>query len=209
MTESAKNLADVMIAIIGMTGAAFAFLHTLREWQEAQRWKRAEQLDKLIDLFEKEDLLRLARAAIDWETRIISYGGRELKLTNDDILLALRRHQDLDADADYKFPGEQPIIRDSLDSMIIFLTRLELAITAKLIDVAPAKLYFRYWVFHLLAMDKHSDKGNVLAGRSPESMAREYIQEYGDEESMARLCRLFEIDWPANQRLQRTAEAAR
>ena len=192
MTDDTKNIMDVILTIVGMIGAATVFFHTLREWQESQRWKRAEQLDKFVERFDHDEQLRLACVILDWSDRRITYKNRDLTLTNNDVLLALRIHTDIDADADCKFPGEQPTIRDAFDAVLAFFARLELALTFKLIDLEPAKRHFDYWLQRLLTMDQHSDPTRVLGEHSPEAMMRRYINKYGSEDSVERLRGYFQ-----------------
>src|SRR5262245_22661213 len=63
MTDEAKNVAEVMLTILGMGGAVIAFQQTMREWRESQRWKRSEYLDNLIEKFEGDEKVQLACTA--------------------------------------------------------------------------------------------------------------------------------------------------
>lgn len=185
MDDQTKNLADVVLIIAGMVGALIAFINTIREWRHSQRWKRAEQLDRLVEQFERDDLLRFGCVVLDWTVRTTQFKGREVRVTNDDALLALRFHGNLKDDE--KFSGEQPTIRDAYDALLTFLSRLELAITTGLVDRAPACLYFKYWVERLIKMDAHPDENDVLGDCAPSAMVEEYIERYGDKESIQRL----------------------
>src|SRR6266850_4180661 len=95
MQDSTKNVVDVFLTVAGMIGAVVAFRQTIREWRESQRWKRAEQLDKFVQAFESDDLLRLAALTIDWTSRPTTFKGRDLTIVNKDVLLALRNHEEL------------------------------------------------------------------------------------------------------------------
>ena len=191
MSAETKNVFDVILTIIGMIAAGFAFVQTVREWRAAQRWKRAEQLDQFVNRFDNDAMLRLASVIVDWTDRAVTFLNRSLTVRNDDVLLALRVHTDLDPDC--KFPGEQPAIRDAYDALLAFFARLELALTSGLIDKAPARAYFRYWLQRFVTMDRHPDRKGVLAGQAPAAMVRNYVRAYGDEDSMKRLCRDFDI----------------
>ncbi len=182
MTDETKNLCDIVLTILAMCGGVVAFRQTLREWREAQRWRRTEQLDKIIERFESDDLLRLARVALDWTVRDTTHAGKPIRVTNDDVLLALRFHRDLAAGQAYG--GEQAILRDAYDAFIAFLGRLNLALENKLIDVAPSEFYFHYWLKRFTTMDWHPDSTGVLGGKEPHYMVAQYVEKYGDPKSI-------------------------
>src|SRR5262249_24460088 len=69
-----------------------------------------------------------------------------------DALLALRDHASMGDRP--RFEGAQATVRDAYHSLLSFFGRLELAISTKLVDAAPAVQYFRYWLEHFLAFDK-------------------------------------------------------
>jgi len=187
MTDCTKNVVDVVITLLAMIGTVIAFIHTLRQWSASQRWRRMEKLDQLIEYFERDPLLRVARTSVDWTARKIKHDGRYLTITNTDALLALRDHRHLLEGGE--FEGEQATIRDGYDALLSFLARLEVALTGGLIDRDPAGVYFSYWLERFLTMDRHKDKdGSILEGKSPSQMAREYISMYGDMKSVERLC---------------------
>lgn len=194
MTEPDKHLIDVILAIITMVGAAVAFIVGLFHWRRGQSWQRAEQLNKFIEKFETDELLRLSTVILDWTSRETKFQGRELIVRNDEALLALRDHRKIEDPI--KFPSKQPTLRDAYDALLAFLIRLELSISTNLIDVAPAKAYFVYWLERLVTFDQHPDKNGVLAGILPEKMVAEYIRLYGDAESITKLCKHFDVKPP-------------
>ena len=109
--------------------------------------------------------------------------------------MALRKHKSFE-DPD-EFPGRQPTLRDAYDALLAFLNRLELAIGMELIDSAPAKAYFAYWVKRLVTFDQHPADAAVEDGAEPAKLVAKYISNYGDEESIKRLCKEFNIKAPA------------
>jgi hypothetical protein len=191
MTDETKNAWDLVLQIITMAGAAIAFWVGLRQWRRGQDWQRAEQMDKFVQQFENDDLLRLAATVIDWTRRQVKYRDREFVVTNTDALLALRDHTKMGEKP--VFAGEQAVLRDAYDALLAFFSRLELALSTKLIDLPPAKQYFQYWLSHFLAFDRHPDEKHLLQGQSPDQMVKGYIQVYADIESIRRLCRLLDI----------------
>lgn len=196
MTDDTKNLVDVVLAVVAMGGAVVAFVHTIREWRASQRWKRSEYLDKFVDRFESDDLLRLACMAIDWTSRTTTYKNRKVIILNDDVILALRDHQEMRGQ---HFDGEQPAIRDAYDALLSFFCRLALAIDSGLIDADPTREYFRYWLERFITMDRHPDGSNVLGGRSSQEMAAGYVKAYSDGDAIGRLCDRFNLARPGIQ----------
>jgi hypothetical protein len=193
MSSETKNVCDVALAAISLVGAAVAFVCTLQQWRISQSWKRSEQLDKFVELFEKDELLGLGRTIVDWTVRKVSFRREQVKITNDDVLRALELYSKMGADSG--FPGEQPLIRDAFDAWLNFFQRLELALSSGLIDRLPTMQYFQYWVRRFATLEAHPDTNNVLGGRQAVNMVRDYVKEYGDIESFARLCRHFQIAW--------------
>jgi hypothetical protein len=184
---------DVVLTVIGMIGAVVAFIHTLRTWREGQYWKRAEQLDQFIDCFERDELLKLARTALDWTFRKTEFKGKELSIRNDDVLLAVRLHNGEELTP--VFTSDQALLRDSYDALIEFLGRLDVALESRLIDRKPAKQYFAYWLELLITMDLHPDKARVLNGQTPAQAVAGYMGKYGDPRAIKRLCSAFDLNW--------------
>jgi hypothetical protein len=195
MSDATKNLFDVFLAVITMAGAAVAFFIGWMQWRRGQEWQRAEQLDKFIRQFESDELLKLATVVLDWKDRAVKFRGQDFKMRNRDVLLALRKHQSPE-DPD-EFPGEQPTLRDAYDALLAFFNRLEIAIKTELIDSAPAKAYFAYWLERLVTFDQHTAESDVDNGADPAKLVAKYISAYSDEESIKRLCKEFEIEAPA------------
>lgn len=191
MTNEMKNLWDVVLNIMTMVGAGIAFWFGLQQWRRGQDWQRAEQMDKFVQEFENDELLRLAATVIDWTRREVVFRGRALVVTNTDSLLALRDHMTMGTKP--VFEGEQATLRDAYDALLAFFGRLELAISTKLVDAPPALQYFRYWLEHFLAFDKHPDEKNLLAGKLPKEMVAGYVNAYGDAASIKRFCKLLKV----------------
>jgi hypothetical protein len=67
--------------------------------------------------------------------------------------MALRIHTEMQGEPG--FEAEQATLRDAYDALLAFFTRLELALTTGLVDAAPARQYFGYWLAHFPSFDKH------------------------------------------------------
>ena len=194
MSGDAKNVADVMLTILGMGGAVIAFQHTIREWRDSQRWKKSERLDKLIEGFESDKYTQVACTAIDWTARRSQFGDRDIVITNNDVLLALRPHAFLESGDTY--PGEQSTLREAFDALLNFFCRIEFEMESDRLDPEPTKPYFSYWLERFVTMDRHPDKEHVLGGKTPSQMVAEYIAAYSDIHVIVKLCRRFNIDVP-------------
>lgn len=215
MNGDTKNLWDVILNVIALLGAAYGFREGLRQWRRGQQWQQAEQMDKFVQQFEQDELLRLAATVTDWTRRTIPFRGKDFTVTNTDALMALRIHTECPS-----FEGQQATLRDAYDALLAFFTRLELALTGGLVDAAPARQYFGYWLAHFLSFDKHHpDQRSVgevmesLRQRQPEGakpdpdelrqkaegicqfmktanppeLVAGYIETYGDAKSIERL----------------------
>src|SRR6478752_4032731 len=196
MVNDTKNLVDVILTLAGGVGALIAFVHTLQTWKESQRWQRADKLDKLIEAFEKDSLLRLACLVLDWTYRKTEVDGKEFSFTNEDVLLALRLHGD-DPGEPQEFSPIQAKIRDAYDALLTFFSRLDAALEAGLIDRAPSRRYFIYWLDVLLTMKHHHDQGRVLGEQTPAQAVTSYIRQYGNPSAIEHLASTLGFKVPA------------
>ena len=199
MDTLTKDRIDITLAVLTMIGAVIAFIVSMRHWKRGQAWHRAEQLDKFIQKFETDELLKLSTVVLDWTRRDVKFQGSDFHLSNTEALLALRDHRTIEDEN--KFPGQQPHIRDAYDALLAFFNRLELALATNLIDVAPAKAYFGYWVLRLVTLDQHPDEKKILDKVTPQQIVARYIQLYGDEKSMTKLCEQFGIGAPVFEKV--------
>jgi len=190
MKPEEKASFDAVWSVVGTVGAILAFVWAILQWRVSQKWKRAEQLDKFVELFEKDELLTVGRTIVDWTARKIMFRGEEVKIMSEDVLLALRLHESMGSNC--IFPHPQPLIRDAYDTWLNFFQRLELAISSGLIERLPTKQYFGYWVNQFVTMAAHPGATNT---ESPKQLVRQYVDTYGDAQSLARLCQHFGIAW--------------
>jgi hypothetical protein len=193
MDDNTKNLVDVFLTIIAMVGAIVGFMKALYEWRVSQRWKRSEYLDKFVDRFESDELLRFASVVLDWTSRTTTYKNRTVTIGNDDVILALRDHREMGGQS---YGGEQSLVRDAYDALPSFFCRLDLAIDSGLIDAEPTRDYFKYWVDRFITMDRHPNQDKVLDGKDPRNLAAGYVNAYSSGHAIARLCDRFGLAHP-------------
>jgi hypothetical protein len=204
MNDQTKNLCDVILTVFGYAGAAVAFLFTLVTWRKGQHWHRAEQLDKLVQYFEGDELLRVACAVLDWTWRTTSFLGNKLEYKNSDALGALRTPADFGGDPmKMVFPDPQATIRDSYDAFLSFLGRLAAALEGGLISPIPTERYFKYWVERFVRMDRHPlEPGLSSTGGSAGNFALRYVDAYGDPAVLQKICTTFKISLPPTASLE-------
>ena len=113
--------ADLLIKIVGIGGTISAILFAVYQYNKGQKWQKANILLTLIDHFEEDDKIRLAREMLDWDKRnIFVTEGRTINFSNEQLLKALEV-PDMDDD---RFTVEQAIIRDAFDSFFDFFHKL-------------------------------------------------------------------------------------
>lgn len=198
MSDPYKNIWDVFFNVLTIFGAGTAFFVGLHQWQRAQQWQRAAKLDELIEKFEKWPMLRAGACILDWSNRTLKLEQQTIEINNDEVLLALRIHTSIQLlPGESMFPGQQTYYRDVYDATLDFFLRLEIALSAGLIDPGPTQAYFAYWIERLLKFDRHVDQNQVLGGQSPAAAMASYIETYGDQDSLRKLCRHFNLEPPA------------
>jgi hypothetical protein len=189
----------LVLALCCAGGAALGFVVARRDWNQGQRWRKSEELEKFIDKFEANGMCKLACTLLDWSARTTAYDGKKLILTTANALEALALH---DVDHIAKYTGNAALLRDALDGLLAFLVRLHGACARNFIEADQAKLHFAYWLARLIAFDLHADEDGTQAMR----VAR-YIIHYSNPTAIAGLCELFEINAPELQALMKRTEA--
>ncbi|HEX4417071.1 MAG TPA: hypothetical protein VH165_04185 [Kofleriaceae bacterium] len=187
--------ADITVKVLGLVGIGFGYWWGVRQWQEGQRWKRAERLDTLIREFETKPWLRLATKVVDWEAATVPFAdGPPVVYGTKDVRAAMFVHWDAAPGASVEYPDPQNQIRDALDALLDFFVRLEHELSAHLIDERAAMQYFAYWIFRLETMEEHiadNEPANVVADKM-----RAYEAAYSDPDYMQRLyARLKKESW--------------
>ncbi len=169
-------------------GAVYGFTVAREDWKQSQRWRKSEELEKIIDRFEADETCRLACALVDWSSRTVTYREAAFSFTSANALEAVAIH-DVDEIASYTM--EAAVLRDALDGFLAFLVRLEAALARDFIEVAHAKPQLAYWVKHLVTYERHAATESAAAER----IAR-YVARYSDPHALLRLCKSFEIESP-------------
>jgi hypothetical protein len=189
---------DVGVKILGLAGGGLASWWGLRQWNEGQRWKKAERLDKLIAEFETSPTLRFATKVLDWEElRVQVTPGDVVKFTSEEIREALRIHWDFVESPNY--PPPQDRIREALDALLAFFARLDREIKTHLIEAGAAFQHFGYWLYRLYNMREHAEVRNPEDAALVAMLTRRYETAYGDPDAMTSLY----------DKLQLTADYAR
>lgn len=184
-----KETFDVVFDSLTLLAGVVAFGIGLYQWKRSQDWQRAAKLDDFVKFFQEDDLLRLAATAVDYTRRTTKFSGEAFHLSNTDALLALRDHKTMGTDEG--FTPEQAVLRDAYDALLEFFLRLEIAISAGLLDAVAAKWAFGYYLERFVTFDMHPDEKKVLGDRTPADMAAGYVRAYGDVDAIRRLQKHF------------------
>jgi hypothetical protein len=114
MSLDIPSLISLLLQVAGGIGAAIAFLFSYRQYKKGQRWRKARVILSLIDSFEQDEKIKLAREMIDWDERDFIVDGKKIHFKNDMLLTALRTPK-----MDVGFSDEETIIRDAFDAFLI------------------------------------------------------------------------------------------
>lgn len=180
-------------------GAAYGFVVARDDWRQSQRWRKSEELEKIIDRFEADPKCKLACTVLDWSARRTTYDDKPLVVTSAVALEALALH---DVDAVSKYSDEAALLRDALDGALAFLVRLDAALDRDFVETGHAKPYFSYWLERLVTFDRHEDEEGTQALR----VAR-YVKRYSDAQALSHLCERFGISAPELGELARSTAA--
>jgi hypothetical protein len=183
MDDAAKNRFDAVITVIGLVGAVVGGGWALYQWNRDQAWKRAEKTDELIALFDHDERLQLAVAALDYSQRFVRYEGRSLKVERADVEMALATCEGAEK---LSFSPTQVRVRDALDALLAFFSRVESARASALLDEPAARTYFAYYLDLLLTLRGHV-ADEPQARREGSLMVTKYVAAYGDLEGLRHL----------------------
>jgi len=160
---------EIAIDIVGLCGAAIAFIVGLRHYRRAEQWKRAEFVSAEMKEF-------LASAKVSTAMTLIDWGGRHIRLfalrdpENRDRTyvdrhmqcIALLPHTVIDrlrgsdveaarAGAKNAFSEEHGIIRDCFDAFFDGLERFGGNVSSHLVTADELRPYIGYWVEDIAA----------------------------------------------------------
>jgi hypothetical protein len=147
---------EILLKILIMIGAVIGFMiglrryeNALRQYENAQAWKRHEFVAAEIRQFNGDHLTRNAMLMIDWGTRDIElfpehpdYKSRFEGITRDVLKRALMTHDKVDR----PYNRVEAAIRDCFDAFFDRLERFEEFIQAGLVKHEEFEPYLGYWI---------------------------------------------------------------
>lgn len=157
-TASSLDWWSLAIQIVGYTGAGFAFLVGLRQYQRAQTYQKAEVLLKLIDSFEEDPKIDAACQMIDWDAREVQLSeAATFHFSNGMLVQALRVPK-----MDEGFTAEESYIRDCFDAFFDYFHKVHAFWKSDIVSFEDLR-YFYYW-FELLRSIGHYKEIPELQG---------------------------------------------
>lgn len=173
---------EVLIQLIAVLISAFIVLKGIKEYKEAQRWKKLEFVSKEIKEFFNDAEIKRALQMLDWNACSVPLNigeiGIETKFTctDDKIQNALRTH-----DQTSRFTPEEVVIKKIFDNFLDKLTMFENYIETGLINAKDIQPYLQYWI-NILANQNNKRKKKELRDQ-----IWEYIDKY-DYDKVRTLC---------------------
>lgn len=81
---------DILVKVLGFLGSICAILFGVYQYKKGQRWQKANILLTLIDHFESDKNIRIAREMLDWDKRkILIDDTRNIQFENVKLIKAL------------------------------------------------------------------------------------------------------------------------
>jgi hypothetical protein len=141
-------LADLILKLVGVTGAAIAFIVGYIQYKKGQNWQKAQVLLSLIDSFEEDKCIECACQMLDWDEREVRLADQKpIKFKNEMLLSALRVPV-MDTAGDNPtgdgFTETESLIRDCFDAFFDFLHKLYAFRRNGLLTFQDLA-YFNYW----------------------------------------------------------------
>jgi len=134
---------------LALVAGGVAFWFGLRQYSEAQTWKRHEFVAAEVRLFNSDPLARNAMQMIDWGTRSIElfpahpdYNSRFVMVTRPALHTALTTHDKIGR----PYNSTEAAIRDSFDGFFGGLERFEQFMQAGLVQADEFRPYLAYWI---------------------------------------------------------------
>lgn len=165
---------EILIQLLAVLISAFIVLKGIREYKEAQRWKKLEFVSKEIKEFFNDAEIKRALQMLDWNACSVPLNpgeiGDETKFSCSDekILDALRTH-----DQKSRFTPEEVVIKKIFDNFLDKLTMFENYIETGLINAKDIQPYLEYWI-KILADPKNDRKDKKVRDQ-----IWKYIDQYG------------------------------
>lgn len=168
------NTVDLGLKLIAVLGAGIAFLVGLWQWRKGQRWQKGQFLLSLINSFEKNNRISMARVMLDCDKIDIPFtGNKTLHFKNDLLLSALK------VVPEDKFSKDQQAIREAFDALFDFFQKLASFEKNKLLGFNDLT-YFYYWFDMINHVAYYKEEGGLKKEKCVEleQMIRRYISEY-------------------------------
>lgn len=164
--DALAGLASIFAAL-GTVIALVIFCSGLRQYKQAERWKRTEFVANLYSAFSSDPAAIRAMWMLDGDTRTIFFKEgdihKEYPVNSKVIVEALRRYS-----PEKEFSPLDLHIRDSFDSFFVYLEQFDRAIKNQLVDEDDVKPYFIYWIKIL----------NARADNDEEEQLRKQVLDY-------------------------------
>lgn len=153
MEEHSIHLAELLLKILGVSGAIILFLIGLLRYRKDQTWKRQEFIAKEVREFQNDCAVKNVMLMLDWDTRYIQLfpektivENRYVKVDSKLFYTSLTiSPPDLKNNKAY-YKEEEVAIRDSIDVFLGYLDRFNVFITATLISKNEILPYLKYWI---------------------------------------------------------------
>lgn len=153
MNDHAIHLAELLLKVLGVSGAIIIFLIGLIRYRKDQKWRRQEFIAKEVREFQNDNAVKNVMSMLDWEVRYIqlfpgkpNVEDRYVKVDSKLFFTSLAiSPQDLKNNRAY-YKEEQVAIRDSMDVFLGYLDRFNVFITATLISKNEILPYLKYWI---------------------------------------------------------------
>jgi hypothetical protein len=140
---------EVLLHGAALLAGGVAFWFGLRQYSEAQAWKRHEFVASEVRLFNSDPLARNAMQMIDWGTRTIElfpshpdYNARYALVTRPVLHIALITHDRVGR----PYTATEAAIRDCFDAFFGGLERFEQFMQADLVKSSEFQPYLAYWI---------------------------------------------------------------
>ena len=184
------TFAQLVVSFFGFIGAISAFTFAIFQYRKAEKWKRMQFVADEVRELEADPQIQNALWMIDWGVRSINlFLIRDpktedfVKITRDMQWRALLPHPlkkthdeyqaktkmdiegtsgEIGPSRDRGFTVLEARIRDTYDSLLTRLDRLETFVDAGLIHAGDLRPFIAYWIDALTALDTEDEDGTWL-----------------------------------------------
>lgn len=133
---------EIIIKVATTVATILAILFAVYQYKKGQIWQKGNIILSLIDSFENNDRIRLAREMLDWDEReVVLDDKRKIQFTN---LMLIKALEVVEMD-DKRFSKEESLIRDCFDSFFDFFHKLDSFQQNGLITFKELNYFFYYF----------------------------------------------------------------